>query len=134
MKTFRILIVLLILCVAPMFAMANELGSSPRGPQISFSNKVIDLGTLSRDDDKQVLRLMFSNIGDEPLLIHTVRTGCDCIKAKVEDRRVDPGATGVISITIDPSKSPEGSFYRVLQVDSTAKGGVQHITLKAEIE
>lgn len=134
MKTFRILIVLLTLCVAPMFAMANELGNSPRGPQISFSNKVIDLGTLSRDGDKQVLRLMFSNIGDEPLLIHTVRTGCDCIKAKVEDRRVDPGATGVISITIDPSKSPEGSFYRVLQVDSTAKGGVQHITLKAEIE
>ncbi len=134
MKTFRDLIMLLALCVAPMFAVANELDDSPRGAQISFVNKVIDLGTLSRDGDKQVVNLMFTNMGDEPLLMHTVRTGCDCIKAKVEDHLVDPGQSGSIIITVDPSKAPEGSFYRVLQVDSTAKGGVQHITLTAEIE
>lgn len=134
MKTFRNLIMLLALCVAPMFAMAAESEDSPRGPQISFSNKVIDLGTLSRDGDKQVVRLMFSNTGDEPLLMHPVRTDCDCIKTKIEDYRVDPNDTGVITVTVDPSKAPEGSFYRVLKVDSTSKGGVQHITLTAEIE
>jgi hypothetical protein len=45
-----------------------------------------------------------------------------------------PTERGVLTITMDPSKAPVGSFYRVLQVYSTATNGVQHITLKAEIE
>ena len=43
------------------------------------------------------------------------------------------GERGTITVTMNPSSAPIGSFYRVIQVFSTAVSGTQHITLKAEI-
>lgn len=106
----------------------------PNGAEIEFQTKVIDLGTLFRDDDKQIVRLSFTNTGDVPLVITEVRTSCSCTTVKYDRHPVKAGERGTLNITMDPSKAPEGSFYRVLQVFSTARSGVQHITLKAEIE
>lgn len=106
----------------------------PEGAAIEFAEKLIDLGTLAQDDDKQVLRLSFTNTGDVPLVVTEVRTSCTCTTVQHDRRKVLPSERGVITITVDPSKAPKGSFYRVLQVYSTARNGVQHITLKAEIE
>lgn len=106
----------------------------PKGAVIEFSTKVVDLGTLSRDDDKQIVRLSFTNAGDVPLVVTEVRTTCSCTTIQHDRKKVMPSERGVLNITMDPSKAPQGSFYRVLQVYSTATNGVQHITLKAEIE
>ena len=107
---------------------------SPAGADIAFQTKVIDLGTLWQDDDKQVVRLQYTNTGDVPLVVTEVRTSCSCTTVRHDRGKVLPGERGVLNITMDPSKAPEGSFYRVLQVYSTAKSGVHHITLKAEIK
>jgi hypothetical protein len=106
----------------------------PNGAEIEFQMKVVDLGTLSRDDDKQIVRLSFTNVGDVPLVVTEVRTTCSCTTIQHDRKKVMPAERGVITITMDPSKAPVGSFYRVLQVYSTAVNGTQHITLKAEIE
>ena len=106
----------------------------PKGAEIEFPTKIVDLGTLSRDDDKQIVRLSFTNTGDVPLVVTEVRTTCSCTTIQHDRKKVMPTERGVLTITMDPSKAPVGSFYRVLQVYSTATNGVQHITLKAEIE
>lgn len=106
----------------------------PKGANIEFSTKVVDLGTLSREDDKQIVRLSYTNTGDVPLVVTEVRTTCSCTTIQHDRKKVMPTERGVLTITMDPSKAPVGSFYRVLQVYSTATNGVQHITLKAEIE
>jgi hypothetical protein len=106
----------------------------PKGAEIEFPTKIVDLGTLSRDDDKQIVRLSFTNTGDVPLVVTEVRTTCSCTTIQHDRKKVMPEERGVLTITMDPSKAPVGSFYRVLQVYSTATNGVQHITLKAEIE
>ena len=106
----------------------------PMGANIEFSTKVVDLGTLSREDDKQIVRLSYTNTGDVPLVVTEVRTTCSCTTIQHDRKKVMPTERGVLTITMDPSKAPVGSFYRVLQVYSTATNGVQHITLKAEIE
>ena len=80
------------------------------------------------------MRLSFTNVGDVPLVVTEVRTTCSCTTIQHDRKKVMPAARGVITITMDPSKAPVGSFYRVLQVYSTAVNGTQHITLKAEIE
>ena len=106
----------------------------PKGAEIEFPTKIVDLGTLSRDDDKQIVRLSFTNTGDVPLVVTEVRTTCSCTTIQHDRKKVMPTERGMLTITMDPSKAPVGSFYRVLQVYSTATNGVQHITLKAEIE
>lgn len=122
------------LLLASLFMTLGLRAQEPTGAQIEFSTKVVDLGTLSRDDDKQMVRLQYTNVGDIPLVVTEVRTSCSCTTVQHDRKKVLPGERGVINITMDPAKAPEGSFYRVLQVYSTATNGTQHITLKAEIE
>lgn len=125
---YRFLCAIVMLLLVPVCGMAQE------GADIEFQTKVVDLGVLSRDDDKQMVRLTFTNTGDVPLVVTEVRTSCSCTTVQHDRKKVMPGERGVLNITFDPSKAPEGSLYRVLQVFSTARSGVQHITLKAEIE
>ncbi len=127
MKAFLMCFMLL---ASTLTAWAQE----PKGAEIEFSTKVVDLGVLSREDDKQIVRLSFTNVGDVPLVVTEVRTTCSCTTIQHDRKKVLPSERGVLTITMDPSKAPVGSFYRVLQVYSTAINGVQHITLKAEIE
>ena len=122
------------MCYALLASCIVVCADSPKGAVIEFSTKVVDLGTLSRDDDKQIVRLSFTNTGDVPLVVTEVRTTCSCTTVQHDRRKVLPTERGVLNITMDPSKAPVGDFYRVLNVYSTAINGVQHITLKAEIE
>ena len=105
----------------------------PEGARIEFSTKVIELGELSQSADKPIIRLTYKNIGDVPLVVLEVRTSCSCTDVQFKRDKVLPGERGVINITMDPSKAPVGSFFRVLQVVSTSTTGVERITLKAEI-
>lgn len=114
--------------VSPLYAEEHK------GADIEFAEKLIDLGVLAQDDDKQMLRVSFRNTGDVPLVVTEVRTSCSCTTIKYDRKPVMPGESGVLNITVDPKKAPKGNFYRVLQVHSTAVSGVQNITLKAEIE
>jgi hypothetical protein len=123
-----------LMCFMLLASTLTAWGEEPKGAEIEFSTKVVDLGTLSREDDKQIVRLSFTNVGDVPLVVTEVRTTCSCTTIQHDRKKVLPSARGVLTITMDPSKAPVGSFYRVLQVYSTATNGVQHITLKAEIE
>lgn len=127
-------IVLLILAVVGIAHTSYIYADEPKGADIEFVEKIVDLGTLAQDDDKQHVRLSFRNSGDVPLVITEVRTSCSCTTIKYDRKPVQPGESGVLNITVDPKKAPKGNFYRVLQVHSTAQSGVQNITLKAEIE
>ena len=122
------------MCFVFLASVVTAWAEEPKGAKIEFSTKVIDLGVLSREDDKQIVRLSFTNVGDVPLVVTEVRTTCSCTTIQHDRKKVMPSERGVLNITMDPSKAPVGSFYRVLQVFSTATNGVQHITLKAEIE
>lgn len=124
----------MLVAMAAVMLCGNLWAESPAGADIEFQTKLIDLGTLSQDDDKLILRLAYTNTGDVPLVVTEVRTSCSCTTVRHDRGKVLPGERGVLNITMDPAKAPVGSFYRVLQVYSTAKSGVQHITLKAEIE
>ena len=122
------------LSIVALLAYSPLYAEEPKGADIEFKEKVIDLGLLAQDDDKQEIRVSFRNTGDVPLVVTEVRTSCSCTTIKYKRKPVQPNEEGVLNITVDPKKAPKGNFYRVLQVYSTAVSGVQNITLKAEIE
>lgn len=128
MRGLWMMLFLLMLC-----GISELRAEQPEGASIEFSTKVIELGELSQSDDKQIIRLAYKNIGDVPLVVLEVRTSCSCTDVQFKRDKVLPGKRGVINITMDPSKAPVGSFFRVLQVVSTSTTGVERITLKAEI-
>lgn len=121
------------LLVVALLGVSRISAQSPKGADIEFQTNIVDLGELSHEDDKQVVRLAYTNTGDLPLVVTEVRTSCTCTTVQYDRKKVMPGERGSIVITMDPAKAPEGNFYRVLQVYSSARGGVKHITLKAVI-
>lgn len=123
-----------VLCLVAMLLGVELYAQEPRGADIEFTTNVVELGELSRSDDKSYVRLSFLNTGDVPLVVTEVRTSCSCTTIKYDRKPIAPGEQGVLNITVDPSKAPVGNFYRVLQVYSTAISGVKNITLKAEIK
>lgn len=108
--------------------------SEPKGADIELSTSLIDLGTISQDDGKQLLRLGFTNTGDVPLVVTEVRTSCSCMSVDYKREKVMPGERGTINITLNPAKAPKGQYLRVMQIYSTARSGVKRVTVKAQIE
>ena len=123
-----------LMCFMLLASTLTAWAQGPKDAEIEFSTKVVDLGTLSRDDDKQIVRLSFTNVGDVPLVVTEVRTSCSCMSVKYERKKIEPSERGVLTITLDPAKALKGQYYRVMQIFSTAKSGVKRITVKAVIE
>ncbi len=129
MRGFVCCIVAMLLCIA-----TQSRAESPMGADIEFKTKLYDLGELSQGDAKQRVVVEYRNVGDVPLVVTEVRTSCSCTTVAYDRRKVMPGDVGQLIFTMDPSKAPVGSFYRVVQVFSTARSGVAYLTLKAEIK
>ena len=108
--------------------------SEPKGADIELSTALIDLGKISQDDGKQLLRLSFTNTGDVPLVVTEVRTSCSCMSVDYKREKVLPQERGTINITLNPAKAPKGQYLRVMQIYSTARSGVKRVTVKAQIE
>jgi hypothetical protein len=117
-----------------LFGTATLHASEPKGADIELSTAVIDLGTITQDDGRQMVRLMFSNTGDVPLVVTEVRTSCSCMTVDYKREKVMPGERGTINITLNPAKAPKGQYLRVMQIYSTATSGVKRVTVKAQIE
>ena len=129
----RLYLCLMMVCVALMCPTMLS-AQTPKGADIEFESKVIDLGTLSQSSGRHSVTVEYTNTGDVPLVVTEVRTSCSCTTIRYERKKVMPGDKGTITLTLDSAKAPQGSFYRVVQVFSTAKSGTQHLTLKAEIK
>ena len=72
MKLFRFAFAV----VVAMLSVCRLSADAPKGADIEFQTNVVDLGELSHDDDKQVVRLAYTNTGDLPLVVTEVRTSC----------------------------------------------------------
>lgn len=130
----RVLHILLAWVMAVVLLSAQSVcAAEPEGASLKLQTKEIDLGDIFIDDAKQMFRLTFSNVGDVPLVITEVRTSCSCTTVQYDRRKVMPEEQGVLNITFDPHKASVGTLYRVLQIYSTSRGGVEYVTLKANI-
>jgi ribosomal protein S10 len=117
-----------------MLTIATLSASTPEGAEIELSTAIIDLGTISQEDGKQMVRLSYTNTGDLPLVVTEVRTSCSCTTVDYERKKILPTERGTITITMNPAKAPKGQYLRVMQIFSTAKSGTKRVTIKAVIE
>ena len=57
---------LYLVALITLFTLTATQGQEPRGAAIEFGESVIDLGTLSQDDDKQYLRIVATYLWSSP--------------------------------------------------------------------
>ncbi|ASB48085.1 DUF1573 domain-containing protein [Alkalitalea saponilacus] len=98
-------------------------GMSQRSkPTIHFENKVHDFGEILEENGVVSHVFEFTNNGEQPLVIHNVRTSCGCAAPEWTRTPVQPKRQGTIKITYDPRNRP-GNFNQSITIASNAEQG-----------
>jgi hypothetical protein len=83
------------------------------GPRIMFAEREHNYGTIQKGGDGNCA-FTFTNTGDEPLILSSVRASCGCTTPKWTQKPVMPGKTGTISTVFDAKEL--GTFNKSVTV------------------
>ncbi len=98
---------LLLLAVAFVFSYAQ--------PEIKFESNTYDFGKIKEEGGKVTGRFNFTNVGNQPLELVSVRPGCGCTAANYTHGQIAPGESGYIEATYNPYNRP-GAFTKNIRV------------------
>lgn len=86
------------------------------GPEAKFVTETHDFGAFDEDDGLVKCRFAYVNVGDEPLVIVASRATCGCTSSAYTKTPVEPGDTGYVEVTYNPTGRP-GRFGKKVYVD-----------------
>jgi hypothetical protein len=110
MKSFLIIISIL-LCLI------NPLRSQTLSPNITFTERSHDFGSILEKKGKVSHVFIFHNSGTKPVVIDEIESGCGCIGRVLSKTPVKPGGQGKVTIIFNPSYK-SGSFDKEIMVFS----------------
>lgn len=85
--------------------------------EISFEEKVFDYGTITKGADGNHT-FTFTNTGNSPLVIESVKSSCGCTVPKKPEAPIAPGASGSIQVRYDTQRL--GVFRKSITVTTNA--------------
>lgn len=86
------------------------------GPEARFLAEEYDFGAFDENDGTVSCRFAYVNAGDEPLVIVASRATCGCTSSSYTKSPVEPGDTGYVEVTYNPTGRP-GRFGKKVYVD-----------------
>lgn len=93
-------------------------GQTPsNAAEISFDEKVFDYGTITKGADGNHT-FTFTNTGNNPLIIESVKSSCGCTVPKKPKAPIAPGASGSIQVRYDTQRL--GVFRKTITVTTNA--------------
>jgi len=105
---------------APTAAPAAPVAIGAIGPKIQFATPVYDFGKVKSGEPVKYT-FVFTNTGDELLILTNVQPSCGCTTAGEWSRQVEPGKTGSIPIQFN-SANYGGQVLKTVTVTSNDKG------------
>lgn len=87
------------------------------GPKIVFAEREHNYGTIQKGGDGNCA-FTFTNVGDEPLILSSVRASCGCTTTKWTQKPVMPGKTGEIGVRYNTNNT--GGFTKTVTITSNA--------------
>lgn len=90
-----------------------------KGAKITFAaaDNTMDYGTIYKESDNGVRTFIFTNTGNEPLIISNVLSTCGCTVPSKPDAPILPGKTGKIEIKYNMNPGP---IRKTITVESNA--------------
>ena len=87
------------------------------GPKIVFAEREHNYGTIQKGGDGNCV-FSFTNTGDEPLILSSVRASCGCTTPKWTQKPVMPGKAGEIGVRYNTNNV--GGFTKTVTITSNA--------------
>jgi hypothetical protein len=101
--------------------------------KIQFSNTKHDFGNVREANGPVSHVFTFKNTGNAPLVIQDVKTTCGCTSPEYTKEPVQPGKSGIVKATFDPSGRPN-YFDKNLTVISNAEPNSVTLNIKGNVE
>ncbi|WP_397445589.1 DUF1573 domain-containing protein [Polaribacter sp. R77954] len=95
--------------------------------EFKFEEEVIDYGKIHKGANGE-RTFVFTNIGDQPLVIKNVRSSCGCTIPKKPVNPILPGKKGEIKVSYDTKRV--GGFSKSITIFSNAKNPRKVIKIK----
>jgi hypothetical protein len=116
---------------APLAAAATV--TNVLGPRIQFATPVYDFGR-AKSGEPVKYTYVFTNTGDQLLIINSVQQGCGCISAGDWTKQVEPGKTGQLPIQFNTMgyNSPVAKWITVA-CNITSQPPLVHLQLKGTV-
>ena len=131
------LILIISVCATSSFAQLLTLIATPStewnrtvAPSFSWNRTVYDFGKIPLN--KPVTNeFKFTNTGNAPLVISSVRASCGCTVTEYSKDPIAPGAEGFVKATYNAAKV--GVFTKTVTVNANAEESVVQLTIKGEV-
>ncbi|MDV3309741.1 MAG: DUF1573 domain-containing protein [Cyclobacteriaceae bacterium] len=126
-------IIFFAVCLATFTAYSQEVATSQvSGPVITWKESSYDFGDI-RQGEKVEHTFVFTNTGNEPLIITNVQVTCGCTTPKGFPRDpIAPGETGEITVAFN-SAGRVGKHHKVVTVVSNSVGKTNQISFTTNI-
>ena len=103
---------------------------SDHKPDISFEHQTFDFGKVK---DKMSHTFVFTNTGDESLVLIHVATGCGCTTAKYTTDSIKPGKKGKVIVSFNPTQLRAGKFRKSVTVYANIEQKYTRLFIKGEV-
>ncbi|MXV39069.1 DUF1573 domain-containing protein [Flavobacteriaceae bacterium Ap0902] len=98
--------------------------SAINAQEITFNNEIIDYGNVAKGSDGH-RAFTFTNTGDKPLLLKSVKPSCGCTVAEFPKEPIAPGQKGEIKVSYDTNIV--SAFNRTITVYSNSTDGERKV-------
>lgn len=99
--------------------------------EFKFEKETHDFGTIPFNKPASY-EFVFTNVGDEPIIISQVAPSCGCSVADFSKTPIKPGDAGKIKVTYNAAA--KGPFTKSFTVKSNTKTPVKTLTVKGNVE
>ncbi len=94
------------------------IGFSANAQEFKFEKEIINYGNIAKGADGE-RTFVFTNIGNEPLIITKVQSTCGCTIPKKPEEPILPGKKGEIKVSYNTKRT--GGFSKSISIYSNAK-------------
>lgn len=98
--------------------------------EFKFEKETIDYGKISKGANGERI-FVFTNIGDQPLIIKNIQSSCGCTVPKKPEEPIMPGEKGEIKVSYDTKRV--GGFSKAITIFSNAKKARKIIKIRGII-
>jgi len=99
--------------------------------EFKFDKESHDFGQIPQGTPVSA-QFTFTNVGDEPLIISSIESSCDCIITKFTRGPILTGEKGIVTITYDATMAQAG-FTKAVRVKSNARTPLKVLYVKGEV-
>ncbi len=98
--------------------------------KFKFEAETVDYGEILKGSDG-VREFVFTNVGDEPLIVTQVKSSCGCTVPEKPKDPIAPGEKGVIKVKYDTKRV--GPIRKTITVYSNADEPIKALKIKGKV-